>query len=147
MIREASYQDIPSIVDMSRKFYATTSYSAWADFSAETVAALTRTLIDTGVMLVAEEDGENVGMVGLFIGPFMFNSDHVAAYEVVWWVNPSAQGAGVGKALLEAIEPACRAKGASTVQMVALASSPPQASAMYERAGYTHSESSYTKVL
>jgi hypothetical protein len=33
------------------------------------------------------------------------------------------------------------------VQMVHLANSPPRAAAIYERMGYTLSESSYTKVI
>ena len=86
-------------------------------------------------------------MVGLFIAPFMFNNDVTAAYEVVWWVNPEAQGAGVGMELLAAIEPACKAKKCTAIQMVMMANSPPKAAAIYEKFGYTHSETSFTKEL
>lgn len=146
MIREASHEDIPVIVEMSRKFYAGTSYSRFAEFNEEVVANLARTLIETGVMLVADE-GHVVGMVGLFVGPFMFNGNVLAAYEVVWWVEPDAQGHGAGKALLAAIEPACKAKGCASIQMVHLANSPPQAAALYERLGFVHTETSYTRVI
>lgn len=146
-VRQATLADVPAIVRMSACFYATTSYSTWADFNADTVAALATTLANDHVMLVAESEAGVVGMVGLFVAPFMFNGDCRAAYEVVWWVDPEAQGAGAGRALLEAIEPACRAAGAEAIQMVHLASSPPQAAALYERAGYRHTESSYTRVL
>lgn len=147
MIRPATLHDVPDIVDMSRKFYATTSYCKWAEFNPETVADLATNLTESHVMLVAELDVGLVGMVGLFVAPFMFNAEKTGAYEVVWWVDPEAQGAGVGKALLAAIEPACKAKGADSIQMVHLASSPPQAAAIYERMGYGHTESSYTKVM
>lgn len=147
MIRNATQADVPAIVEMSAKFYATTSYAGWAEFNPETVAALASNLAENHVMLVAEADGKVCGMVGLFVAPFMFNADRVGAYEVVWWVDPDAQGAGVGKALLAAIEPACKAKGANAIQMVHLASSPPQASMIYERMGYAHTESSYTRIV
>jgi GNAT superfamily N-acetyltransferase len=146
-IRPATEADVDGIVAMSAKFYATTSYRTFASMDEETVADLVRTLIDTGVMLVAEDAGELVGMAGLFVAPFMFNRQRTAAYEVVWWVNPSDQGAGAGKGLLVAIDAACRAKGCAIVQMVTLSTSPPQAAAIYERMGYAHSETSYTKVL
>lgn len=147
MIRKATPDDVPAIVEMSRKFYTTTTYNRFTPMCDETVAALARTLIDTGVMLVAEVEGRPVGMVGLFVAPFMFNHAIKGAYEVVWWVDPDAQGNGAGKALLAAIEPACRKAGCAVIQMVHLSTSPPQAAALYERMGYAHTESSYTKVL
>lgn len=146
-VRQATQDDVPRIVDMSAKFYETTSYARWAPFDPDTVHDLAANLAENHVMLVAEEGGQLVGMVGLFVAPFMFNGDIIAAYEVVWWVDPEAQGQGAGKALLGAIEPACASRGCRTVQMVHLASSPPQAAAIYERMGYRHTESSYTKTL
>ena len=147
MIRPATNDDVARIVEMSRLFYASTSYAEWADFNAETVANLATSLLNDHVMLVAEVDGKVYGMVGLFVAPHMFNVDVKAAYEVVWWVEPESQGAGVGKALLQAIEPACREKGAVAIQMVHLATSPPQAALIYERMGFRHTESSYTRVV
>jgi len=147
MIRHATLDDVPQIVEMSAKFYQTTAYCRWAEFSPETVTALASNLAENHVMLVAEDEGYLVGMVGLFVAPFMFNNDLLGAYEVVWWVDPGAQGAGVGQALLAAIEPACREKGCRAIQMVALASSPPQASAVYEKLGYARTETSHTKIL
>ncbi|MGX5731963.1 N-acetyltransferase family protein [Pseudoxanthomonas beigongshangi] len=146
-VRHATLKDVPGIVEMSAKFYATTTYAQWAEFNPETVHDLASNLTENHVMLVAEDGGQLVGMVGLFAAPFMFNADAMAAYEVVWWVDPDAQGQGTGKALLAAIEPACAAKGCRAIQMVHLSTSPPQAAAIYERMGYRHSESSYTKAL
>lgn len=147
MIRQATLDDLGAIVSMAEKFYATTHYSHWANFNTDTVETLASNLIENHVMLCAEVDGVVVGMVGLFVAPFMFNSDKTGAYEVVWWVNPDAQGSGVGYKLLQAIEPACRAKGADAIQMVLMANSPPIATQLYERNGYAHSETSFTKEL
>lgn len=146
MIRPATLADVPAIVAMSEKFYASTSYREWSNFCPGSVANLATALLQDHVMLVADVSGKVVGMVGLFVAPFMFNNARTGAHEVVWWVEPDAQGAGVGKALLAAIEPACKARGADAIQMVHLASSPPQAAAIYERLGYQHTESSFTKI-
>lgn len=145
MIRRATEADIPVIVAMSRKFYATTNYAALTPMSDEAVENIALMLIDTGVLLVAEHDGAVVGMVGLMILPFTFNPAVTMAAEVVWWVDPAAQGAGVGSALLDAVEPAAAERGADLVQMMTLSTSPPQAVALYERAGYRHSETCFTK--
>lgn len=148
LIRQATLADVPAIVAMSERFYATTEFPERLrfPFDAETVANLATSLIDH-VLLVAD-DGESLrGLVGLFVLPFMFNAGHTSAHEIVWWVDPEAQGSGVGKGLLAAIEPACRAKGAEAIYMVHLASSPPQAAAIYERHGFVLTESSYVKRL
>lgn len=146
-VRKATLADVPAIVRMGAKFYATTDYRHFADFCPDTVGDLVGVMIDRGVCLLAVRDGEPVGMAGLVVAPFMFNRTKTAAYEVMWWVDPDAQGEGAGKALLSAIEPACREAGCDAIQMVHLATSPPQAGALYERMGYRHSESSYTKVM
>lgn len=146
IVRRANHTDVPAIVSMSAQFYPDTSYARTIAMDADTVADLARMLIDTGVMLVSESDaGEVVGMVGLYVGHFMFNRNVRSAHEVVWWVEPTAQGAGVGRALLNAIEPACIEAGAAIIQMMHLESSPPQAAALYERLGYRRSEVCYSK--
>lgn len=147
LVRPATPDDLPAVVRMSERFYATTNYSAWAEFNAETVEALAANLGANHILLIAEHEGQPVGMVGLFVAPFMFNSERTAAYEVVWWVEPEGRSTGAGRALLSAIQPACEARGCAAIQMVHLANSPPQAGLLYERAGYRHTESSYTKVL
>lgn len=145
-IRNATQADVEAIVSMSARFYATTSYAEFADFDPDAAANLANLMIDTGVMLIAETD-RPVGMVGLIVSPFLFNAAHKTACEVVWWVDDDQRGSGAGVALLRAIEPACRAHGCTAIQMVHLANSPPQAALLYERLGYVHSESSYTKVM
>ncbi len=147
MIRKATHSDLPAIVSMAAKFYQTTSYAKWADFCPDSVEALAVLMIESGVMNVAEIDGQVRGMVGLVVAPFMFNARKKAAYEVVWWVDEEARGTIAGKALLASVEESCREAGCDTVQMVHLHNSPPQAAALYERMGYAHTESSYTKVL
>lgn len=143
-VRKATEADLPAILDMGARFYATTSYAGFADYDRGSVESLVRMLMDTGVFLVT---GDLSGMVGLAVAPFMFNNAHKAAYEVVWWVNPEARGGMTAARLLKAAETACREAGCTAVQMVHMADSPPQAGALYARYGYRHTETSWTKVL
>ena len=144
MIRPAVETDIPAIVKMARLFYDTTTYADITPMDDETVSDLARQLMDS-VLLVAEKQGQLVGMVGLVIAPFFFNRSILTAHEVVWWVAPGVRGSRTAYALLRAIEPACKAKGAQAIQMVHLSTSPPQAGGLYQLAGYTQTETAYTK--
>jgi GNAT superfamily N-acetyltransferase len=147
VIRAATESDLPAILDMGARFYATTTYAQLADYCRDSAAGLARVMLDGGVLLIAEHDGRPIGMVGLLLGPFLFNAAHTTAHEVMWWVDPEARDSGAGVALLRALEPACRAKGAAVIQMMTLDGSPPQAAALYERLGYRPSEHAFSKRL
>lgn len=147
IVRNATHADIPRIVEMAERFYADTSYAAIVPMSEESAAGLAILMMDSGVMLVAEQDGYVIGTVGLHVEAFTFNVSKTMATEIIWWVEPEAQGLGTGRALLAAIEPACRERGADMIRMMCLASSPPQAKALYHSLGYYPSEHAFTKVL
>lgn len=146
-VRPATEDDIERIVEMAHRFYDETLYARTIPSDAATSEILTRMLINTGVMLVAEHEGRVVGMVGLAVVPFMFNRDYLTAHEVIWWVEPEARSSGAGMALMRAIEPACKARGAMTITMMHMHTSPPQAREVYLRLGYTPSEHSYNKEI
>lgn len=146
-IRQATAADVPAVVDMACAFYETTHYTAWADPHPESIHALAQGMADDHVLLVAEKDGELQGMVALFVVPFMFNANVNAAFECAYWVKPEARGSRAGWQLLEAVAPACKAKGCASVTMVKLENSPPQVALMYERLGFVCTESSYTRKL
>jgi GNAT superfamily N-acetyltransferase len=149
MIRRADNDDVGIIVEMSKKFYVHTSYYNLSkiEMNEEDVGALARHLISSGLMHVAEVDGRVVGMIGVILIPFMFNADHVHAGEVIWWVEPEAQSAGIGKALLASIEGPAKAAGATHIQMVDLVTSGSHVAKLYEAFGYQLTERAYTKVI
>lgn len=144
-IRKATLADVPEIVRMSAIFYPTTHYAQWCGMDEETVADLASNLIENHVFYVAEDGDALVGMVGIFVAPFMFNANVSFGVEVVWWVAPEARGSHVAVSLLNAIEQPLRDAGCDRIQMVHMPNSPPQAAALYERQGYIRSEISYTK--
>jgi L-amino acid N-acyltransferase YncA len=147
IVRKATAEDLPAILAMSRKFYATTSYAALTPMSDDTVIALALMMMDTGVLLVAEVDGVVVGMVALMVLPFLFNHAIKTAHEVAWWVDPVERASGAGIALMRALERECRAAGCKAIQMICLPNSPDGAAAVYRRLGYAHTESCWTKEL
>lgn len=144
-IRQGQLSDVSEVVRMSALFYPTTHYAQWCDMDEDTVADLTENLIKNHIFYVAEDEKGLVGMIGLFLAPFLFNAHAKFAVEVVWWVDPAVRGSHTAASLLKAVEGPARDAGADRIQMVHMPNSPPQATALYEKLGYCKSEISYTK--
>lgn len=146
MIRQATAADIDSIVNMSRKFYATTDDAAHVPFCEETVRNLSAMLADSHIMLVAENEGEIVGMLGAYVAPGMFNASVSGAHEVVWYVEEIARDLGVGRKLLQAADKERKARGCWKFEKATLATSPKFADDILIRAGFAPSYKSFMKV-
>lgn len=146
VIRLATTSDADAIVDMGAKFFAETSYAGHADYCPESARFLVDMMM-SGVLVVADRDGALVGMFGMVVTPFLFNSAVSAAHEVMWWVDPAAVGVGVGGQLLSAGEVVARERGAKLMQMMHLPNSPPAAVALLERRGFALTEVNYSKAL
>lgn len=145
MIRPATRADIPRIVEMAQRFYDASEYPAvFGPMAKESAAGLAIITMDTGILLVADEGGEVVGMVCLFVEPFLFNPERTIASELAWWIEPEHRGGLLAARMLRAVNAACDAIGAIP-RMATLAGSPPQARALIERMGYAHTESYYTR--
>lgn len=147
MIRRATKNDTARIVELCKRFYHTTEYIKFAPYNEDTIQILTEQLIATGLVLVACLDGEIVGVAGLVVAPFMFNFDVLTAHEVVYYVEPEAQGMGVGRDLAAAVEPFAKDMGVKAAQLVRLSTSPKQAEMLYNALSYNLTEYVHTKVF
>jgi GNAT superfamily N-acetyltransferase len=147
IIRQANGSDFDALLEMGEQFYNQTHYSDFCAYDFGSAAVLFDIMLRDGVFLVAEQDGDVIGMVGLVVVPFMFNPSKRSAHEVVWYVDPSARAARAGPALMAAVEPACRALNVDVIHMLHLSSSPSGAARMYERLGLKRTETTYSKVL
>lgn len=144
-VRPAAPSDLPAILEMSAKFYPLTSYSERIPFDPESTAVLAEALVQQHVLLVAEDCGRTVGMVGALLFPFAFNGKFRHAQEVVYWVEPEARGSSAAQKLIKGLRDACDWRGVHLVSMVNLHNSPPAAAAMYEHAGYTLAEQTWAR--
>lgn len=148
LIRPATREDVPAIVDMAERFYGLSDYDRIAPLAKESAAGLALVTMEQGVMLVVErEDGSLAGMACLHIEPFLFNVGTTIAQELVWWIEPEARGGTAAARLLKAAEDACRARGATVIRMATLPSSPEAATRMLDRFGFRPSESYFVKEL
>lgn len=148
VIRKAAKSDIPTLLQFGRDFLAQT---AWAkvgiddDSLSQTFTGLLSS--DTGILLVAEQDGKIIGSAAAFSFPHYFNLNVVTAQEAFWWVEPEARGSSAGKGLFKGLEQWAQSIGANSLMMVSLPSVPgsEMVDAMYTRAGYEPAEHSFVR--
>lgn len=149
MIRNAVAADVPRIAELGELFHAE---AGWGDICEYSVADTEKTLLhlvndDNGILLVAESEGEIVGMAGGLAHPVYFNHAHKSGQELFWWMKPGLRD-GTGRLLLEAMEDRAREIGCTSWSMIALDKVNPELTGrIYRRRGYRASEHSYIKRL
>lgn len=141
MIRPATSDDIPRIVEMGAEFIETT-FPAAMTFNGPAIAALTQQLIDKpdGAVFVAERDGRVTGMIALIVMRQPM-TDELLAVELVWWVDRKGHD---GMRLLAAAKEWGRAQGATKLQMIAPSD---RICTLYERLGFAKVETAYIGAL
>jgi GNAT superfamily N-acetyltransferase len=141
MIRIASLDDIPRMVEMGERFRSETSYRDHIAQNAEQMAKLGRDLIAKGEILISEHDGRITGMLGYLLYDHFISGERIAG-EVFWWVEPEARGDGLR--LMREAEKRAKAAGAKQFQFIAPT---PQLERIYPRLGYAWVESTFQRSL
>ena len=114
MIRQATVEDIPRMVEMGRKFRQESTYSAYLADNPAKMAELGERLLAVDGILVSEHDGVITAMLGYVIHDHFISGEKFAG-EVFWW----AERRGDGLDLLREMERRARAAGAKYIQMIA----------------------------
>lgn len=143
MIREATLDDIPALLEMGRAFADRCDLHSIAPYDETSMAATFRLLIeqDNGILLIT--DG---GAAGGMVHPAYWNHAHLTGQEFFWWVYPEKRGQGVR--LFKALEQAAKDRGAGSWAMITLDKVEPEKTGrFYERCGYRKSEHSFIKVF
>ncbi len=148
MIREATVADIPEIARLGAKFHAQAGWDE-IEYSREDCAASLTAFMASGcfLCLVAEVDGDILGMAAGVVAPVYFNASHLSGEELFWWVDDDAPQL-TGLRLLDGLERAAKERGCDTWQMKSLARlNGERMTRLYERRGYRASEQAFIKRL
>jgi len=143
VVREATVDDIPRLVEMGERFLTETIYRGRAPVNplqmAETAARLLTS--EAGALFVSDDDGAVVGMIGVlfFQNPL---TGEPSVTELFWWVEPEHRGHGLR--LLKRAEEWSREAGAHKLHMIAPT---PEIARLYERLGFDYLESAYQKAI
>lgn len=149
MIRPATHSDIKEIARLGKLFHAEAGWGDVVEYVRSDTEKTLAHLVDSddGILLVAENDGEIVGMCGGLAHPVYFNHSHKSGQELFWWMKPGLRD-GTGRLLLEAMESTAREIGCKSWSMIALDKVNPELTGrIYRRRGYRASEHSYIKRL
>ena len=141
MIREAQEADLDRLVEMGQRFLRESSYKAHLSDNPEQMRKLAKDLTERNSVLVAEEDGQLIGMLGFLIYDHFISGEKTCG-EVFWWLEKEHRGAGLK--LLRETEKRARLAGASHVQMIAPNE---RVAGLYRRLGYQYVESTYHRTL
>jgi len=143
MIRPATADDTPQIIEMVGHFLASTRYGRLFAFVPEMIEALANRVIEAECVLVAESAGVVVGMLA-GVGAVDPYSGQRFGDEVVWWVEPDARRGRSGPQLLAAFEAWASHQGLGFVR-VSQPSDAPGVGEFYARRGYEPVETAWVK--
>lgn len=148
MIREAVPTDNVRLAEMGRAFFEEAGLpSRGVEFDPNSFLPFCGLLAEQGILLVAEQDGRVIGMLGAGVIPAYWNARVMLAQECFWYVEP-AHRKGIGSRLLREMEKRAVAKGARLCAMVAEHGLRGKAvGRLYEAKGYAPAESTYWKGL
>lgn len=135
----ATEADVPSLIEIGRKFHAMSPHKPVGPFDAEAVGRVL-------AMLIAHPDGlvmtNGVGVIGGMIAAVYFSPGVKMMEEHFWW---AASG---GKDLLRAFETVSRGMGADYVMLSTLENDKsPAIDRVVSRMGFTPIERRYMKNL
>ena len=134
MIREATKDDLPALLEMGRKFHAMSGHPMGFDEAA--VSAFMISLIDNeaGCLLMTDK-----GVIGGVLAPAWCDPLWPMAIELFWWAE------GGGLKLMSEFEKWAESRGANEVRMTSLAAHQ-RAADLLQLKGYSPSEISFSKV-
>lgn len=140
---------LSGILDLLHKFWDESDYSKLGlAFDSPRLVSMVKAVLDGGIAQVAVDEGKVVGVILVIVFPSPFHSDLVCATELIYFVDPAARGAGIGKLLVAAAENVAKQLGVRLFNMVHLDSTNPErAEAIYKKAGYRKAETAFVKDL
>lgn len=113
MIRQATIEDIPRLIELGRMMHAESRYAA-LDYAPQKVDALLQRLIADGFMVVAQSGERVVGGFAGMISEHWFSHDLIAA-DLALFIEPDARGGMTAPRLVRAFRDWARGRGAKLI--------------------------------
>lgn len=152
MIRQATTDDEPRVLEMARKFLETSHYGRMMTAAPFHLEAYLAVAMSSGLVLVHQPGTKANGLEArpdafiAIVGPQPHPiSGESYAEELAWWVEPELRGLHVGTDLLAEAEKWGAARGICVYKMIAPAGS--AIGRFYEKHGYYAVETAYLKRL
>lgn len=146
MIRLATEEDFPAILELCRGFWSHTRYNE--EFDDEQCLIMIEYTHSQGLCIVLEVDGEVCGFMAAIKSLLLASTQAEQATEMGFWINPEQRKGRNGVVLIRFMEQLAKEQGIKYLNLVAMESSMPEdIKRLYEGLGYEKSETVYTKVI
>ncbi len=135
---------------MGAQFFKASGFDRWFSFNKRCFSKVAADFMacDQAVVLVGDGQIGAVGMAAAMAYPMWFNSGHLTAQELFWWVEPEFRGGTMGAELRRGLEDWAKCMGCLTMEMGLIEGLRSEALAeVYERAGYAPKERIFCKRL
>ena len=146
MIRPATTDDLPRLMELANLMHAESRFQAIALVPAKLEATL-RLCMDHGCALVAERDGV---IVGGFIGvavEYFFSRERMAS-DLALFVEPNKRGGFIAAGLIRAFKAWAARQGVKHIEIgVSTGVHPEQTGALFEKLGLKRQGALYTGEL
>lgn len=141
-IRPALPSDTDALVALGLAFVRDSPYTEHVAENPDQIRRIIAFLLaqPNSTILVAEQEGAVVGLIGLAIVPHIWSGVPTAG-ELAFFVHPDHRGM-VGVRLLKAAEAWARSRGAHAMSMIAPT---PEVGQLYQRLAYRAIETNYEK--
>lgn len=149
-MRLAAIDDLEYLMDMSRKFHATTEYAEQYEFDEDSVVMEILHMIDEGLLVVGhpeEDESQVIAMIGGVYGHLPFNHKVKLFHEKMFWVNEEHRGGTLAAMMIKATEIGAKEDDCHETVMSKLSTSPQHVDKLYRLLGYKAAESSYRRAL
>lgn len=143
MIREATEADLPRIVELGSRSLIDGPYAGIIKDVPAQARKCAQQVLAGGKILLGEQDGAVVGLLGFVFARHHF-SDQPYAAELMWYVEPEHRKGGIALQLLWAAEKAATEMGAEDFLFTAPNE---EVAAIYKRFGYEKLEVTCRKKL
>lgn len=147
MIRTATHDDIPRILELGHLLHTTSAYAA-LPFDERKVETLIGGLIDgQGVVFVSDYDGKITGGLAGGLTEYWFCDERVA-FDYSFFIHPEYRGGMTAVRLMVAFFEWSRLRGAKEVHMgITTGINTEAVSSLYEKMGMTKVGPLFKKVL
>lgn len=144
MIREATPDDKPRLIEMGARFIISSRYHLWLSTRPEGIAALIDRVLYHGVIFVAERDERVIGMLALMVSPHLLTGRDFGE-EVAWWVEPEHRNGSAGPRLMHHME--CWAMQNRLHMVIMLAPAGSTVGDFYKKCGYQAADTAWVRML
>jgi len=124
MIRTASREDMPKLLEVGWKYYKFAPFEEHGlNYKPQDLERYIINMIgdpDNSGVLIAEKMGCFAGTTGIVTVPWFMDHGQKQIFEMWWWVEEEYRGSGVAKEMMAAIERWAVFHGAACLKMASL---------------------------